>query len=82
MIEEKESLMTKFMKKMEVAIDIRSLTSEKIEMLSFNLREGKIKSLLPFASCELKLRFKASENEFLSKKLFAVNIRGPIVLYV
>lgn len=41
----------------------------------------KIKDVLPF-KCDLKLKFRASGNQFLSKNLHNLNLRGPIVLYV
>jgi hypothetical protein len=36
---------------------------------------------LPF-KCDLKLKFRASGNQFLSKNLHSLNLRGPIVLYI
>lgn len=81
LIYDKQKTVMKTIAKLEVSIDLNAITNEKLEEYTFNQREIKIKSILPF-KCDLKLRFKASENEFLSKRLHAVNIRGPIVLYV
>ena len=41
----------------------------------------KIKATLPEIK-ELKLKFKASGHQFLSKNMHSLNLRGPIVLYV
>lgn len=64
-----------------MTVDVLDLSDQKIENFKFNEKEHKIKAILPF-KCDLKLKFKASDNEFLSKKMYSLNIRGPIVLYV
>jgi len=66
---------------MEISFDVKQFVTDRLEENPYNLKENKIKKLLPF-NCNLKLRFKASDNDFLTKKMYAVNIRGPVLLYV
>lgn len=66
---------------MEVSFDVKQFAVDNLEENPFSQKENRIKRLLPF-NCTLKLRFKASDNSFLTKKMYAVNIRGPVLLYV
>ena len=51
----------KVINKLEVSFDVKAFINEKLEQYPFDHRESRIKRVLPF-NCNLKLRFKASEN--------------------